>query len=177
MSTVLALSDALWADVETRIRELFKVASRKAGRIINPVRLRCSLTGDTAALAHGGKQGYINLNPRLLIQNKRAYFQDTIPHEVAHIVAWEIFGWRIADHGREWRTVMAWFGAEITVYHHYRDNSRHQVHQTYAYRCKCRTVQVSAATHREMEKGETFRCKSCGGTLHRVIADAARRAA
>ncbi len=58
------------------------------------------------------KPPIIRYNPILLKHNRHAFLTQTLPHEVAHLVARTLHGKSIRPHGREWKAVMNFFGAE-----------------------------------------------------------------
>ena len=49
-------------------------------------------------------------NERLFLENPEHFINGTVPHEVAHIVATQLYGPRIPGHGAEWKSVMKALG-------------------------------------------------------------------
>lgn len=113
----------------------------------------------------GGKaflhENRIALNPVLFRQNKKDFIEDTIPHEVAHLVAFMVY--RDNGHGAGWKHVMrSDFGIPPTRCHNY-DVSN--VKQKYTvrkalYTCECKdlTHKLSLQKHRSKTN---FLCKRC----------------
>lgn len=60
------------------------------------------------SLDQGGRHR-IALNRGLMHRDPEDAIQSTLPHEIAHICAWEIFGTGILAHGPEWRSLMHFF--------------------------------------------------------------------
>ena len=60
--------------------------------------------------------GKVDLCTRLLVRYPQEYFRQTIPHELAHMVAWRVFGYEGA-HGIPWKNVMIALGLEPRIYH------------------------------------------------------------
>jgi SprT protein len=87
------------------------------------------LRGTTAGMAYS-RSGRIKINMVLYRENIADFQSDTIPHEVAHVVAYHVHtartGRRIKPHGREWQGIMRAFGLEPTRCHSY-DTSRAKV--------------------------------------------------
>ncbi|MGS2717159.1 SprT family zinc-dependent metalloprotease [Eionea flava] len=110
----------------------------------------------------------IRFNPWLFAKYADDSWCNTIPHEVAHYVTDCLFGLRhIRPHGQQWRDVMRVFGAKPTVRANY-DLRGIPVRKItrYAYRCDCRTVELTAQRHRKIQSGEQrYRCKDCAVEL------------
>ena len=71
-----------------------------------------------AGRAYRGTAQRIVLNPHFALE-QGPEFRETVAHEVAHIVAFQLWP-RATPHGREWRMVMAAFGyANASPYHAY----------------------------------------------------------
>ncbi|MBZ5486025.1 SprT-like domain-containing protein [Halomonas aquamarina] len=122
------------------------------------------LKGASAGQAHMGRGG-LRFNPILLDDNRAAFFDDVIPHEMAH---WLVFhldnARRFKPHGREWQTVMRdLFGLPARVTHCF------DVHKAqpapYLYRCGCRTHALTPRRHALVSKGRRYRCRHCRKSL------------
>ena len=127
------------------------------------------LKGASAGQAHLGRGG-LRFNPVLLNENRQAFFDEVIPHEVAH---WLVFhlqdGPRLKPHGREWQTVMiSLFGLPPTVTHRF-DIGQAQP-RPYLYQCGCQEQgghyhRFTAQRHGQARRGRRYRCRSCAQTL------------
>ncbi|PRY66799.1 SprT protein [Vreelandella songnenensis] len=118
------------------------------------------LRGASAGQAHMGRGG-LRFNPILLSDNRAAFFDDVIPHEMAH---WLVFhlddARRFKPHGREWQTVMCeLFGLPPRVTHRF-DVQKAQP-APYRYRCGCRTHALTPRRHAWVLKGRRYRCRHC----------------
>jgi SprT protein len=155
-------------------RRLINQASDRFGLPIPQPEVRFDLRGRAAGMAlrppHG--RGIIRYNRAMLAENGLAFIQQTVPHEVAHLVAGIVHGRRIRPHGAEWRSIMAFFGAEavrchsFTVPPHQRRKMRY-----FSYRCACRNHRLSATRHNRSQAGVIYLCRSCGSPLSRSTAD------
>ncbi|TVM04739.1 SprT-like domain-containing protein [Vreelandella aquamarina] len=127
------------------------------------------LKGASAGQAHLGRGG-LRFNPVLLVDNRQAFFEEVIPHEMAH---WLVFhlqdGPRLKPHGREWQQVMvSLFGLPPRVTHRF-DIGKAQP-RPYLYQCGCRGQEGShhwftARRHAQVRRGRRYRCRSCAQTL------------
>lgn len=122
------------------------------------------LRGASAGQAHLGRGG-LRFNPVLLDENRCAFFDEVIPHEMAH---WLVFhladGTRLKPHGREWKAVMLdLFGLKPKVTHRF--NVARAQPAPYRYRCGCRDHQLTPRRHALVVKGRRYRCRHCAETL------------
>lgn len=60
--------------------------------------------------------GYIDLSPDLMWEHTEQFCRDTIPHELAHLVAWKVYG--DPGHGKGWKTVIREFNIPTDRLHH-----------------------------------------------------------
>ncbi len=111
----------------------------------------------------------LRFNPWLFATYPDDIWCNTIPHEVAHYIVDCLHGFsNVRPHGKEWRAVMAAFGAEPLVRANY-DLEGIPVRkvQRYSYRCDCREVLLSSQRHRKIQSlSAVYRCRDCGGILH-----------
>lgn len=114
-------------------------------------------TAGRARLYHWG----IGYNAAIAERHFVRFMDRTVPHEVAHFVAWIVFG--DAGHRAGWKRVMHDFGVE--------DNSRcHSYdltgivtrHQRFPYHCACQTHQL---TKRKASSGRIYTCVRCKARL------------
>ena len=104
----------------------------------------------------------INFNRLLLEQNTVDFLKRTVPHEVAHMVAYQVFGTAIRPHGKEWKSVMAVFGADDARCHDYDlSNIRTRQYRRFSYQCNCRSHQLTSIRHNRVLSGYRYVCKSC----------------
>lgn len=59
----------------------------------------------------------IDISPELFTEYPEQFRRDTIPHEMAHQVTFDLYKQVKQTHGREWRGVMERFGLEPNTYH------------------------------------------------------------
>lgn len=104
----------------------------------------------------------IRYNMKLLLENEERFLSQTLPHEVAHVVARSLFGTGIRPHGPEWQGVMHLFGVEASRCHDY-DTSRSRVRrlQRYNYKCGCGPHQLTSIRHFRILRGQSYLCRKC----------------
>ena len=124
------------------------------------------LRGQKAGVAHI-TENKLRFNPVLYAQNRDDFLQQTVPHEVAHLVAYKQFGLKIAPHGQEWQLIMRGiYGLEPKRCHDYAITPR--ASKQYQYVCKCPTANefaLSARRHGLILKGRGYICKRCKAVL------------
>lgn len=89
--------------------------------------------------------------------------EETVPHEVAHLVQYAI-GPKDRKtnppHGKIWKGVMRQFGHKPEVYHSI-DLPPARVRRTFEYLCGCKTHTISSVIHNRIKKGNSYRCRDC----------------
>jgi SprT protein len=137
------------------------------------VEIRFDLRGTGAGQARirSGSFAVIRYNTTLLGLHPTQFVAETVPHEVAHVVAFVKHGPRIRPHGPEWQAVMRHFGVEPSRCHRY-DVSRLRTRslQRFLYRCSCGTHEISSIRHNRIRReGTVYLCRRCRQPLHHEI--------
>ena len=99
----------------------------------------------------------------LLGRHPAEFIAETVPHEVAHVVAFAKHGVRIRPHGAEWQGIMRYFGVAPTRCHGY-DVSRLRTRalRRFLYRCNCGTHEISSIRHNRIRtRGVVYLCRRC----------------
>ena len=122
------------------------------------------LTGVTAghAFYHEVKVDY---NLDLGMSDLVELFTDTVPHEVAHIIAYLKWGDKIEPHGWQWRFVMEEVFHVVAVRcHHIQMKVNNSARTYHNYRCLCpnKNYILSEADHKKMQDSRYgSRCPDC----------------
>ncbi|SDF06599.1 SprT family zinc-dependent metalloprotease [Phytopseudomonas seleniipraecipitans] len=123
------------------------------------------LRGQKAGVAHL-TENKLRFNPQLYRDNQEDFLRQTVPHEVAHLVAHQLFGLSIQPHGEEWQLIMR--GVYELPPHrcHSYEVKRRQVSR-FIYRCQCPQGEFpfSAQRHALVVKGRRYFCRRCKITL------------
>lgn len=113
----------------------------------------------------------LRLNQPLFEQHQEYFFQQVIPHEIAHLVVDRLHLRRTKPHGPEWQMVMReCFGCEPHAYHTL-PTTKARIHQReYLYHCSCQQHYLTARRHASAQKGGRYICRACRQTLTMVAA-------
>ena len=124
------------------------------------------LRGQKAGVAHL-TENLLRFNPQLYQENREDFLRQTVPHEVAHLVAHQLFGLRIQPHGEEWQLIMRGVYELPSSRCHTYAVKRRQVSR-FIYRCQCPDGEFpfSAQRHALVAKGRRYLCRRCRATLN-----------
>ncbi|WP_251978801.1 SprT family zinc-dependent metalloprotease [Salinicola avicenniae] len=160
-----AMSDAgLEAHLVQRAEAAWRLAQSLHPALPHPA-IWFDLRGRSAGQAHL-QRGGLRFNRTLLRENRQAFMDEIVPHEMAH---WLVFhlenGTRARPHGREWQAVMRQLYGLAPVVTHRFDVSRASP-MPYRYRCRCETPHYfTARRHAQARRGSHYRCRRCRGRL------------
>ncbi|WP_163558588.1 SprT-like domain-containing protein [Halomonas sp. NO4] len=154
---------ALHAALRERVAAAFQLCREMHPGLPSPA-VWLDLRGQCAGQAHFGRGG-LRFNPVLLAENRREFFVEVVPHEMAHWLVHHLEeGHRIRPHGHEWRTVMRrLFGLAPRVTHRF-DTARASP-APHRYRCACREHAFTSRRHALASQGRVYRCRHCAETL------------
>ncbi len=110
------------------------------------------------------QQNEIKLNRTLLLENDTAFINQVVPHELAHLIVYQVFG-RVKPHGKEWQAVMTQlFGLPADTCHQFDVESVQG--KTFVYWCGCQIHQLSIRRHNKIQReGVLYFCRKCHGRL------------
>jgi len=108
----------------------------------------------------------VDFNKSLMETNKEYFIQDTIPHELAHIIAFVLFG--DDGHGADWRRVLeALTGRPAERLHSMDVSAQRRKSKTYTMYCGCGPVEISPQRMAWVNKGRQYTCNNCGQLLRK----------
>lgn len=130
-----------------------------------------NLRGRSAGVAELQKNR-LRFNPVLLEENQSAFLAEVVPHEVAHLLAWQLHGRGIRPHGREWQAIMSQVFALQPRTTHSFDVTR-AAQQGYIYQCGCKGKQhaLTLRRHNKIRRGHQYACRHCGSLLRFLYQD------
>ncbi|QIW16700.1 SprT family protein [Pasteurellaceae bacterium RH1A] len=148
--------------VQRQLKCSLEQASAYFGREFEQPAVTYTVKGAKAGVAYL-RENEIRLNPVLLAENGADFIQQTVPHELAHLLVYQLFG-RVQPHGKEWKMMMEEvLGVPAEVYHCY---DLAKVRQTFAYQCACQTHQLTIRRHKAIVEGKAiYHCRKCKQVL------------
>lgn len=124
MKHPILLSPELRAKVEAVVEASFKTCEKHYKQTFKRPEIRYNIRN-----TNGGEAWYqrnlIRLNLTFLVENEEDFLKQTVPHEVAHLVARTVYtskphnGKKVRPHGSEWKEVCGVLGIEPRVKHSY----------------------------------------------------------
>ncbi|MEE9357423.1 SprT family zinc-dependent metalloprotease [Candidatus Vondammii sp. HM_W22] len=154
--------------IENRSLGLLRQAERHYNRTMPEIEIRFDLRGRGAGMVCFpviGKPS-IRYNKLLLKENFEIFLAETVPHEIAHLVARTLFGKKIRPHGAEWKSVMDYFGIEAKRCHDFDvSRSSRRSLERFNYLCSCREHQLTSIRHNRAQAGTVYSCRRCGEVL------------
>lgn len=158
----------LFDAAENRTHALLHQAERHYNKRMPNVGVRFDLSGKSAGMVRylTCQKPLVRYNAALLNANRERFLAQTVPHEVAHIVARALFGLNIKPHGPEWKAVMQFFGADLDRCHSY-DTSVSSTRRLrrFPYACGCREYKLTSIRHNRIKAGQVYLCMNCGAAL------------
>jgi SprT protein len=121
----------------------------------------CPKMRSTAGRAHYNTMS-ISMNLRLLTDHPH-HIDQTLAHELAHLVAFELYGSKATGHGRHWQSIMQRFGYSADRCHKLDASKYKRTHKPCALaKCGCRdNIEIKAKRFKRMINGAKYRCTDC----------------
>jgi SprT protein len=121
-----------------------------------------------AGLAYQAEHRIV-LNEALFLNNKEEFFNQIIPHEVAHILQYVLYPAEKLHHGRRWKGIMLQLGLSPSVYHDLDVSAVDE--KVHRYTCNCQGGlfyhQIIDTMHKRLQR--SGRSKICGRCQTRII--------
>ncbi len=165
----MPMHTTMHAALSERVDACFALAEARLGRPFPRPQIRCDLRGRAAGSARL-QTWELRFNPALYQANQAAFHAEVVPHEVAHLLVYALWGTgrgkgRVLPHGRQWQSLMQEiFGLEPRVTHSF--DLAPLAERTFAYRCACQQHQLSVRRHNKVRRGEArYHCRHCRAEL------------
>lgn len=159
-------SDKTIAEVNAKIEEcIAKIETalpQWKGSISRPT-VKYDLEGHTAGYAIGSHT--IRLNLYLIRTHREDMINQTLPHEVAHIVCHQMYPGQRVAHGYKWAYIMEILGLEARRCHQYETVAKRRRPRPHRYVCNCSEHYVTDTLHTRIQSGRTYTCRKCKGVL------------
>ncbi len=131
---------------------VFDMAGRAAGQAL-------------FALQEQHRPDRLRFNAALLSSYPDFMRTETVPHELAHVVVFRLYGPSAKPHGLQWRALMHLFGVTARACHNLPTEPARRLRR-FAYRCGCdEPVWLTSIRHNRAVRGERYRCRHCGEIL------------
>ncbi|GIU25500.1 SprT family zinc-dependent metalloprotease [Shewanella sp. MBTL60-007] len=160
---VMTFQNPLHQQMAQQVEHCYQVAESKLAKQFPRPEVAFTLRGKSAGTAHL-QLNKLRFNPKLLQDNQQAFLEDVIPHEICHLLAFQLYG-RVKPHGREWQSLMqSLYGRVPRTTHSF--DTRAVEGKTFEYHCQCGPIKLSIRRHNKVVRGETqYRCRKCGSKL------------
>ena len=148
-----------------RVDACFVQAEARLGRSFPRPQIHCNMRGRAAGSARL-QTWELRFNPALYEANQQAFLAEVVPHEVAHLLVYALWGEgrgksRVLPHGRQWQSVMREVFALAPNTTHSFDLAV-LAQRTHAYACACQQHQLSVRRHNKVVRGEArYHCRRC----------------
>ena len=151
------------------VEDCYLLAERQLNRRFPRPEINFKLRGKSAGTAHL-QLNKLRFNPILLEENLQEFIQQVVPHEICHLLAYQLYG-RVKPHGKEWQALMVnLYGLIPSTTHSLNTDS--VASKTFDYQCRCGVVALSVRRHNKVQRQQTlYRCRRCNETLSRVIGE------
>lgn len=167
-----ASQDELEALVSVHSERCLEQAAHFLACQLPPAQVLFNLRGRAAGQLRYQRGAYLQapilrFNTQLLMANRQAFFEEVIPHEVAHLAAYSAFGLGIRPHGKEWRYVMnQCFGLVARVTHNFELELKPRKRFHYACACPELKHELSIIRHNRIQRGQNqYLCRRCQQAL------------
>ena len=148
-----------------RIEACYQLAEAFFKRPFKRPNVSLTLRGQSAGMAHL-QENKLRFNPQLYRNNTEDFLRQTVAHEVAHLVAHQMFGSRIQPYGEEWQLIMRGvYELPPLRCHSYAVKRRPATR--YLYQCQCTDSELpfTSRRHALVSRGQRYLCRRCRATL------------
>ena len=153
--------------VRTRALELIKRANQLYNTTLPPIDIKFNLRGRVAGYAgYKGDYYYLRFNRDMIMGDAFDHIlKDTVPHEIAHLVNFHLPHTGNA-HNPGWQRVCFALGGNSQRLHNL--PVKFARGRTFEYiNTHGRAIRISETIHNKIQRGQTRKCSSDGGLLHK----------
>jgi len=156
------LNSQLKSELLIVVERCYHTAEQRLGRQFPRPEVLFNQRGKIAGCALLQKN-MLKFHPKIYEQNKAHFLEHVVPHEIAHLLVWQLFG-KTAPHGRQWQHMMVnVFNVPPSRTHQYNVDDIGIKHITY--HCDCGDIKLTMRRHNNVLKGTIYRCKTCRQNL------------
>lgn len=148
--------------VTDAVVDSFKSANQYFQTEIEMVSILFNQRGAAAGTAYLQRHE-VRFNYDMYIQNPNEFLSTVVPHEIAHIFVYQLFGSNVRPHGKEWKSVM------MKVFN-LAPNRTHNFNvkapaESFIYLCDCMEHALTIRRHNRILKGAEYQCRKCKAKL------------
>lgn len=145
--------------VQRRLSACLAMAEQHFNRSFSIPEVSYDIRGMKAGVAYLPKN-IIKFNRTLLLENPEEFIRQVVPHELAHLLVYQVYG-RVKPHGVEWQKLMTQvFQLPAQTCHQF--DVQNVQGKTYAYRCHCQLHQLSVRRHNKIQReSAVYFCRKC----------------
>lgn len=164
LSVNLLNTDQLLSHLQAVIEHCYQTAESFFKCSFARPQVQLNLKGYNAGTATPQKN-LLRFNKQLLLDNQQHFLKQTVPHEVAHLIAYQIFGLKIKPHGKEWQLIMQKvYQLPAERCHHYTVVIKPKHY--FIYQCPCNKQHpLTIRRHNAIQQGAQYICRCCKQTL------------
>lgn len=160
------LTQSLQQELLDKVEQCYAVATRRLKREFPLPQVLFNQRGKIAGCALLQKN-VLRFHPLIYQQNHRHFLEHVVPHEIAHLLVWQLYG-KTAPHGRHWQQIMNEVFELPALRTHQYDVDNLGI-KTITYQCRCGEVPLTMRRHNNVLKGTIYRCKRCKTNLEQQI--------
>ena len=102
----------------------------------------------------------VDLNEEMFLTNTDVFFDEIIPHEVAHVLQFVMFPEAKRHHGKEWKVLMKMLDAPAMTYHNMDASTSDK--SLFRYSCSCGiNHSLTKIRHKRIQTGKVMVCLGC----------------
>lgn len=171
LDLVLSLQSELGLRLHSKVASCYTLAEQYYLKSFPRPALLINLRGLSAGVAELQKNR-LRFNAVLLQENERAFLNEVVPHEVAHLLAWQLYGRSIRPHGVEWQQIMQQvFQLTPTRTHAFDVKRAAKLGYKYTCHCKGKEHALTLKRHNLIKGGRQYICLACKRHLHFLKVD------
>jgi len=170
-SLSLSLQSELGLRLRTRVLDCYATAEHYYLKSFQRPEVLINLRGRSAGVAEL-QNNRLRFNAVLLKENETAFLAEVVPHEVAHLLAWKLFGRGIRPHGKEWQQIMQQvFQLPASRTHSFDVKRAAKMGYLYTCACEAREHALTLKKHNWIVGGRRYICLSCKSHLQFLRVD------
>ena len=153
------LSIELQTQIVLRVKNALAQASQRLQRDFPLPQVKFNQRGKIAGCARL-QTNELRFNPVLISDNLQLFMDEVVPHEVCHLITYQLYG-RVKPHGPQWQRLMAVLFDLKGATRHTMDVTKVQG-KSFAYKCQCGPLTLSIRRHNKvLSNKQSYICRRC----------------